>query len=86
MTADKALGMGPANRVVEDGFSREAAEKPARKLITFPRNCLRHDRSSAHEQYAMDLPEAIVNEFHRGLKVIGSGEALSGAGRFAKGN
>ncbi len=83
--SNEALAMGLANRVVDDGSSREEAEKLARELIKFPQNCLRHDRLSAYEQFSMDLPQAILNEFHHGMEVIKSGETASGARRFSGG-
>ena len=85
VTSEEALAMGLANRVTADGTSREEAEKLAEELSRFPQNCLRHDRLSAYEQFSMDLPDAIVNEFNHGKKVIDSEETISGAKRFAKG-
>lgn len=81
----EALAIGLANRVVDDGAARREAEKLARELTRFPQNCLRHDRQSAYEQFSMDLPSAIINEFRHGLTVIQSGETAKGALRFAQG-
>lgn len=83
--SEEALAIGLANRVVDDGCARLEAEKLARDLARFPQNCLRHDRLSAYEQFSMDLPTAIINEFRHGLAVIQSGETVKGAGRFAEG-
>lgn len=83
--AEEALSFGLANRVVEDGQARTAAEELAAQIARFPQQCMRHDRMSAYEQFSMDLPSAFVNEFHHGLRVLGSNETLEGAQRFAAG-
>ncbi len=83
--AEEALSMGLANRVVKDGEARAAAEKLAAEIAEFPQLCLRADRLSAHEQFSMELPAALLNEYHHGKGVIESGETLAGATRFAKG-
>ncbi len=83
--AEEALAMGLANRVVDDGQSRPAAEELARHIAAFPPQCMRADRLSAHEQFSMTLSEALQNEFRHGIEVIQSGETLEGARRFAGG-
>jgi enoyl-CoA hydratase len=83
--AEEALRIGLANRVVEDGQSRPAAEQLAREIAAFPQLCMRADRLSAYEQFAMTLPAAIDNEFQHGVAVVQSGETLAGAQRFAAG-
>ena len=83
--SDEALAMGLANRVVDDGCSREEAEKLARELTLFPQKCLRSDRLSAYNQFSLDLPKAIINEFRTGLEVIKSGETRAGAKHFSDG-
>src|SRR5262249_51750722 len=47
--ADEALAMGLANRVVANGESRRAAEALAREIASFPQECMRNDRRSAHD-------------------------------------
>jgi enoyl-CoA hydratase len=83
--AQEALSWGLANRVVEDGTSRQEAEGLAARIAAFPQTCLRHDRLSSHEQFGLDLDEALRNEFRHGLQVVQSGETLRGAARFAAG-
>jgi len=83
--ASEALAMGLVNRVVEDGCAREAAEALAAEIARFPQLCMRQDRQSAYEQYSMDLPEALLNEYHHGKTTVNSGETIEGAKRFAAG-
>ena len=83
--AEEALRMGLADRVVEDGESRAAAEALAAEISRFPQRCLRSDRLSAYEQHGMDLEEALRNEYEHGIATIQSGETLEGATRFAEG-
>lgn len=85
VASDEALAMGLANRVVDDGCSREAAQALARELAKFPQKCLRSDRISAVEQFSRDMPEALRNEFRLGMAVINSGETAAGAKRFSSG-
>jgi len=51
--------MGLANRVVPKGRGRAAAELLAREIAAFPQECMRNDRRSAHDQFALELDEAI---------------------------
>jgi len=83
--AEEALSFGLANRIVEDGQARIAAEELATQIAAFPQHCLCNDRLSAYEQFSMDLPAALINEFHHGVKVLESNETLKGAQRFASG-
>ena len=77
--------MGLANRLVEPGETLTAAIELANQLAEFPQRCLRADRRSAHEQWGLDLDQALRNETRIGLEVIRSGETAEGAKRFAKG-
>jgi len=85
VTADEALQMGLANRIVDDGEALQAALELARQLGRFPQTCLRSDRLSAYEQWDLSLEDALHNEFERGLAVIASRETVDGATRFASG-
>lgn len=85
VSAEEALGWGLANRVVPDGTSREEAEKLALQIAKFPQTCMRGDRLSAHEQFALSIDEAMENEFYYGAKTVLSGETVEGALRFAGG-
>lgn len=83
--AEEALAMGLANRVVEDGCARTEAESLARQIAAFPQLCMRGDRESAYLQFDTDFDTAMRVETEIGLKVIASGETVSGAMRFAGG-
>ncbi len=85
VSGDEAQRMGLANRLVQPGTARAEAVALAHTLARFPQRCLRSDRLSSYEQWALDLPAALANETRRGLDVIASGETQAGAGRFAAG-
>lgn len=78
----EALDWGLANRVVEDGSSREEAEKLAAQLAEFPQVCMCMDRLSAHEQFGKELPEAIKNEFRRGRVALESPQIAEGLANY----
>lgn len=82
---EEAYGMGLANRLVEKGEALAAAKQLAAELAAFPQRCLRSDRLSAYEQWSLDIPGAIANEYRHGLGTIRSGETQEGAARFAAG-
>lgn len=82
--ADEALSFGLANRVVPKGTARAAAEKLAHELAEFPQTCMRGDRLSAYEQFALPLEAAFANEFQHGARALDA-ETLAGAKRFAGG-
>lgn len=82
--AEEALAMGLANRVVENGEARAAAEALAREIASFPEVCMRSDRRSAYEQASMSLDEALANELRHGMRALAT-EATAGASRFAGG-
>ncbi|MGQ0621099.1 MAG: crotonase/enoyl-CoA hydratase family protein [Panacagrimonas sp.] len=84
--AREAYRMGLANRLAPAGQALLVAEKLAMQMAEFPQVCMRGDRLSAHEQWGMDLPDALANEFRHGLKALRAGESVSGATRFAEGN
>ena len=83
--ADEARAMGLANRVVANGTSREAAETLARQLAALPQECMRNDRRSAHDQFGLELDDAIRHEFELGKKSLASPELAGGLGRFRGG-
>jgi len=82
--AKEALAIGLANRVVPRGEARQAAEKLAREIASFPQQCMRADRLSALTQWELPLPKALKAEFEGGLGALVE-EGVEGAARFAKG-
>lgn len=83
--AEEALQIGLVNRVVEKGKALEAALDLAHSIAEFPQRCLRADRMSVYEQWALPWDQARGNELRHGLTVMASGEAAAGASRFASG-
>jgi enoyl-CoA hydratase len=83
--AQEALAIGLANRVVPAGEARTQAQALAAEIARFPQVCLRNDRASVFEQDGLTLEAALANEFRHGRVTLASGEAVSGATRFARG-
>jgi len=84
VAAQEALAMGLVNRVVPKGKSREAAEKLAAEIGSFPQACMNADRMSAYTQWDLPLMEALRFEFEKGFPMV-EAEGRSGAARFADG-
>jgi enoyl-CoA hydratase len=85
VTASEALEWGLANRVVSRGKAREEAEALAARVASFPQRCMRSDRRSSVDQWALPVEAAIMRELALGTETIASGETVEGAARFAKG-
>ena len=83
--SEEALMMGLANRIVEDGQARQAAESMATEIAQFPQACMLHDRQSAFEQQTLPLNEALLNEFRLGMKTLDTKESVKGAQKFSGG-
>jgi enoyl-CoA hydratase len=85
VTAQEAYQWGLANRLVEDGQSREEAEQLAKEIAKFPTICMRNDRLSVYKQFGMSLKDAMDHEFEFGLKTLESGEYIKGSEEFDSG-
>ncbi|MBF0237705.1 MAG: crotonase/enoyl-CoA hydratase family protein [SAR324 cluster bacterium] len=83
--AQEALSIGLVHRIVPNGATRETAELIARQLTQFPQECMRQDRLSAYEQFNLDLPGALLNEFNHGLRSIQQDSFVEGPARFFNG-
>ena len=81
----EAFEWGLANRLVSPGEARAEAEALATAIAAFPQRCIRSDRRSSMDQWALTQDAAIGHELQLGLETIQSGETFEGAGRFAKG-
>ena len=86
VSAQEALSMGLANRVVPKGKAVEEAYHIAEMLLRFPQACMSTDRDSSYfaAYQARSLEDALRYEFEQGSKVIEK-ESLDGARRFARG-
>ncbi|KIV93970.1 hypothetical protein PV10_05138 [Exophiala mesophila] len=86
VSAQEALSMGLATRVVPKGSALLEATNMAKQLLRFPQMCMNLDRDSAYYAVynAKGFEDALRNEFERGRKVIGV-ESLKGAARFTSG-
>lgn len=82
--ADEALGFGLANRVVDPGTARAAAEQLARDLTRFPQTCMRNDRRSARGQFGRTEREAMTVEIRVGMESL-TADTTIGAARFSGG-
>jgi enoyl-CoA hydratase len=85
VSGEEAGEIGLANRVVDSGEALAAAIGLAGDLGAFPQRCLRADRRSAYDQWALSLDDALARETELGLEVIRSGETQLGATRFSDG-
>ncbi len=85
VSGDEALRMGLINRVVAHGSALDAAVALAAEISALPQRCLRSDRRSSYDQWALSVDEALANETELGLATILSGETQEGAARFAAG-
>jgi enoyl-CoA hydratase len=86
VTGEEALRMGLANRLCEPGETLEVAKKLAHLIAHHPQLCMRSDRRSMYEQWDLDLDQAMRRETEMGIDVVGSGETLTGVGRWSSGN
>jgi len=84
VSAQEALQIGLANRVVPKGKAREEAEKLALEISKFPQECMKADRQSAFKSYDITFDEALKGEYEGGLTSLQK-EGSEGASRFAKG-
>jgi enoyl-CoA hydratase len=83
--AREALEFGLANRIAPKGGALAAALELAGQIAAFPQACMRNDRASALQQWALPYDAALRNEFDHGMDTLASGETLAGARRFADG-
>ena len=82
--AREAFDWGLANRLVPAGQALAEAKALAEAIAKFPQLCMRSDRRSSYEQWALDLGDALTNEARLGLPAL-QAEAQKGAARFAGG-
>jgi enoyl-CoA hydratase len=85
VSGDEALTIGLVNRLCEPGRALDVAAGLGEQIAGFPQRCLRSDRASVYEQWALGEMDALINETRLGLDTIRSGETRDGAARFAAG-
>lgn len=85
VVGQEALSFGLANRLVPKGQARSAAIDLAHQLAALPQAALRSDRLSSYEQWGLDLPAALENEYGHGIATVATREMLGGLARFASG-
>ncbi|MDP9116436.1 MAG: crotonase/enoyl-CoA hydratase family protein [Actinomycetota bacterium] len=83
VTASEALDIGLADRVVEPGTARTAAEALAAQIARFPQACVCSDRRSVYDGFGLTERAALRNEFLHGRAVLA--DAAAGAARFTGG-
>ena len=84
VSADEALAIGLANRVVPAGEALAAAQALARDIAAFPQTCMRNDRASVMNQAGKAHEVAMAYEFEVGLESL-MVDGQHGAARFAGG-
>lgn len=84
VSAEEAVTIGLANRVVPSGKVREAAEQLAREIAAFPIEVMLADRMSARSQWGLPEEAALQQEFDSGLQALGRG-GIGGTRAFAEG-
>lgn len=86
VSAQEALAMGLANRVVPKGRSLDEAMKLARQLLAFPQGCMNADRDSCYYAAygATSMEDALDYEFRNGVPIV-QRESIRGAARFRAG-
>jgi enoyl-CoA hydratase len=83
VSADEALAMGLASRVVPTGEARAAAEELAAQIAVFPQACVRSDRQAVYASFGQDISDAMRTEFALGMQSLP--QASEGVQRFAGG-
>lgn len=86
VSAQEALSMGLANRIVPKGKAVEEAMALAEQLLKFPDKCMNMDRKSVYyaAYEAKPFQDALGFEFENGKRVI-LDESVQGAARFRDG-
>ena len=86
VSAQEALTMGLANRVVPKGMALSEATKMAEQLLKFPQGCMNVDRTSCYyaAYNANSFEDSMRYEYEHGVKVVET-ESFKGAARFAAG-
>jgi enoyl-CoA hydratase len=84
VTAQEALAMGLANRIVPAGGTLALAQELANAIAAFPQQCMLTDRASAYGQWDLPLADALRREGALGVPIVFA-EGEAGADRFSSG-
>ena len=85
VSAQEALTIGLANRVVPKGYARQAAELLAAELAALPQTCLRNDRLSTLDSQHLSERAALAAEFAYGQSSLADPRLTSELSRFRSG-
>lgn len=80
VSADEALRIGLADRVVEPGHALAAAVELAERIASFPQAAMLADRASVYRGLGLGIERAMAGEFDTGLPALAEG--LAGARQF----
>ena len=82
--ADEALCIELAEKVVQRGSARKAAETMAHDIAKFPQAAMRADRRSVYESFGRGTRDALAREWENGIEAFVQ-EGADGAARFTAG-
>jgi enoyl-CoA hydratase len=85
VSGEEAAGMGLVNRLTEPGRALAAAIELAHDLAQLPQTCLREDRASSYEQWALPIDEAMQVELRHAYRSLASPELGANVGQFVGG-
>ena len=86
VSGEEALMFGLANRLAPKGQALTQALALARQLAALPQAAMRSDRRSSYEQWSLDLPSALANEYDHGVATVATREMIGGLARFSSGD
>ncbi|MBO9695113.1 MAG: crotonase/enoyl-CoA hydratase family protein [Sphingopyxis sp.] len=86
VSGQEALSFGLANRLTPKGKALAVALELAHQLAALPQAALRSDRISSYQQWNLDLPAALENEYDHGVATVATREIVGGLARFASGD
>jgi enoyl-CoA hydratase len=81
---EEARTMGLANRLCATGQALTVAKGLARQIAAFPQRCMRADRISSYEQWALSHEQALDNELRHGLEVLSAQDFVDGVKAFER--
>lgn len=85
VSGQEALDFGLANRITPIGQALTEALALAHRLAELPQAAMRSDRLSSYQQWSLDLPSALENEYRHGVATIATREMIGGLAQFAAG-